>query len=99
MLFVCFLLSNHLLFYSRKKESKQRKKEWCYYVIDEWKIFFFCWWSVDLSIFEKYFFSVIFGTGKYVGTGAITGAIVGAYFIDVDLMCWYGAYNRMIKMN
>lgn len=47
--------------------------------------------SVDgLLIYQflkNIFFSVIFGTGKYVGTGAITGAIVGAYFIDVDLMC------------
>ena len=43
-----------------------------------------------------FFFSVIFVTGKCVVTGAITGAIVGASFIDVGLMCCYGAYNGMM---
>jgi len=63
-------------------------------IIQKW---IFIWCSVVSSCDGNYFFfSVIFVTGKCVVTGAITGAIVGASFIDVGLMCCYGAYNGMM---
>lgn len=41
---------------------------------------------------KNIFFSVIFGTGKYVVTDAMTGANVGASFFGVGVMCGYDVY-------